>query len=251
MAVLEKKGSFIAEAAKAAASELVSVRHLGGSSFINVPLLYPDGSFVTLKLDHAPHGIRVSDNGFAYRELEAIGAGRSWAKTAAPIAEAGNILVDKRTVFVDVKQEELVRAICDVALASWQIADKVYARAAEADEGEIEDYLRERLTEVFGAKLNPPEHNRIKGASTSEWEVSAIVDGNGKQTVFAAVSNHANSVFRTSAAFHDLLALERAPNVVSVVRSKAALGAKFGILAQAGRVIEEDESDEVYRRAAA
>ena|SRR5579864_1171372 len=252
MVVLALKSVSVAEAAEAAASQLVSVRRSGGSSFINLPILYPDGSFVTLKLDQAAKGVRVSDNGFAYRELEAIGAGRSFAKTALSVAEALELQADRRSVFVDVPEEQLVRAICDVGIASWQIADRVYSRAAEEDEAEIEDYLRDRLMKVFGSKLRAPDQNKIKGASTSEWEVSAIVEQDGKQTVFHAVSNHANSVFRTSAAFHDLLALkERAPNVVSVVRSKAALGSKFGILSQAGRVIEEEQPDDVYIRAAA
>jgi hypothetical protein len=252
MVVLALERKSVAEAAEAAAAELVYVRRHGGSSFINLPIIYPDGSFVTLKLDQSGSGIRVSDNGFAYRELEAIGAGRSFAKTASAIAEPLELLTDRRSVYADVSEEQLVRAICDVGLASWQIADRIYARAAEEDEAEIEDHLRTRLTKVFGNKLKAADQNKIKGASTSEWEVSAIVDQDGKQTVFHAVSNHANSVFRTSAAFHDLLALQDlAPNVVAVVRSKAALGPRFGILAQAGAVIEEDQPDEVYRRAAA
>jgi hypothetical protein len=250
MSVLAEKRSLVAEAAEAAASELVSVRRVGGSNFINLPILYPDGSFVTVKLDQAAHGIRVSDNGFAFRELEAIGTSRSFAKTAMTIAETLNLEVDRRAVYVDVPPEQLVRAICDVGIASWQIADKVYARAAEEDEAEIEDYLRERLTKVFGSELKEPEH-KIKGPSTTEWEVSAIVEHEGKLTVFHAVSNHANSVFRTSAAFHDLERLEKPPNLVSVVRSKSALGPRFAILAQAGKVIEEEQPDTVYLRAAA
>jgi hypothetical protein len=43
----------------------------------------------------------------------------------------------------------------------------------------------------------------------------------------------------------------KSPNLVSVVRSKAALGSRFNILAQAGKVIEEEQSDDVYLQAAA
>ncbi len=251
MTIIEQKRSIVAEAAEAAVAELVSVRRSGGSSFVSLPILYPDGSFVTLKLDQAAQGIRVSDNGFAYRELEAIGTARSFAKTASTVAEALQLVADRRTVYVDVPVEQLVRAICDVGIASWQIADRVYARAAEEDEAEIEDYLRERLTKVFGKALKEVDQNKIKGASTNEWEVSAIVERTGKLTIFHAVSNHANSVFRTSAAFHDLHALEKPPGLVAVVRSKSALGPKLGLLSQIGRVIEEEQPDPVYLRAAA
>jgi hypothetical protein len=250
MTFLGFQTSEVREVAEAAVSELVQLRHIGGSSFVNIPLIYPDGSFVTLKLDQAPGGVRVSDNGFAYRELEAIGATRSFSKTASVVAETFDVQIDRRSVFVDVPFDQILRAICDVGLASWQIADRIYTRAAEQDEAEIEDYMRDRLTKVFGQELKASEH-KIKGPSTTEWEVSAIVEHAGKLTVFHAVANHPNSVFKTSAAFHDLELLETKPNLVSVVRSKVALGSKFNILAQAGRVIEEEDADAVYLKAAA
>lgn len=249
MAAWASQHSSVAEEVEAAVSELVSTWCSGGSSFVNLPLLYPDGSFVTVKLDRSPGGIRVSDNGFAYRELEAIGASRSFARTAATVAEALDLQIDRRSVYTEVPREQLVRAICDVSLASWQIADRVYARVADADEAEIEDYLRDRLAKVFGPALKGTDQ-KIVGPSTTEWEVSAIVEKGGKRTIFHAVANHANSVFKTSAAFHDLERLEKPPNLVSVVRSKSALGSKFNILAQAGKVIEEEQPDEVYWRAA-
>ena len=81
--------------------------------------------------------------------------------------------------------------------------------------------------------------------------MSAIVCLSGKSAVFQAVSERAGSVYRTSAAFHDLALLEHPPTLVAVVQSKAALGTKLGLLAQAGRVIEQGQSDDVFRRAAA
>lgn len=237
------------KAAAEAAAKLVCLRRSEGSVFINLPLLYPDSSFVTLKLDVVPDGIRVSDNGFAYRELEAIGACRSFAKTAATVSTALDVEANRRALFVDVPPDQLVRAICDVAMASWQVADRVYARAADTEAAELEDCLQNRLMRVFGEHLRPI--HSIKGASSSEWDVSAVVEHHGKLTVFHAVSNHANAVFRTSAAFHDLASRDRQLNLVSVVKEKAALGARYGILSQAGRVIEEAQPDSVYIKAAA
>jgi hypothetical protein len=252
MAVAALQVVSVAEAADAAAAALVSVRHWGGSSFINLPLIYPSGSFVTVKLEQVGReAIRVSDNGFAYRELESIGVQRSFAKTANSIAEAESLEVNKRAIFVDVPHAQLSRAICDVAIASWQVADRIFSRAAEEDEAEIEDYLRQRLASVFGADHVNAEQAKIVGASTSEWEVSAVVELPNRVAVFHAVSNHSNSVFRTSTAFHDLAALDNPPSLTAVVRSKAALGPKLNLLAQAGNVIEEDQPNNVYLRAAA
>jgi hypothetical protein len=65
------------------------------------------------------------------------------------------------------------------------------------------------------------------------------------------VGAHANSVYRTSAAFHDLAELPSPPRLVAVVKDKHALGPKLMLLSQAGRVIESGQSDDVYQRAAA
>ena len=49
--------------------------------------------------------------------------------------------------------------------------------------------------------------------------------------------------------FHDLALGENAPIMVSVVKDRAELGAFLGILAQAGHVIEEGQSDMAYQTA--
>jgi len=51
---------------KAIIPHLVSYRAWGDASFVNMPLVYPSGAFVTVRLTHTPGGVRVSDSGFAY-----------------------------------------------------------------------------------------------------------------------------------------------------------------------------------------
>jgi hypothetical protein len=102
---------------------------------------------------------------------------------------------------------------------------------------------------IFGANLDAKQS--IVGLSTTLWNVSAILQVEGHQAVFQAVSDHANSVYRASAVFHDLASLVNPPVLIAVVKNKAELGPKLGILSQAARVIEETQSDDVFRRAAA
>jgi hypothetical protein len=239
----------VAEAAEAAASSLVTARRVKGSIYINLPLIYPGGGAVTVKIDPSPDGARVSDSGFAYRELESFGLQRSFANTAANIVEAESLEVDRRAIFVDVPIEELARAICDVGIASWQVADRITGKVSEEEEAEIQEYLGERLVSIFGSSHVQADNPKIKGQYI-EWDVSAVVMVNSHRAVFNAVSNHMNSISHASTAFHDLANLEKPPLLVSVVKSKAALGAKFGLLSQAGDVIEEEQSDEVYLKAA-
>ncbi len=219
--------------------------------FMNMPLVFPSGSFATIKIDQAPIGFHVSDHGFAYRELEQIGAERSFAKTADAIINAEQLERNRRAIFVTCAPEELDRAIMDVAAASWRVVDRIYSRLHEAEELELEEELKERLAHLFGDK-NVSKNPTLTGVSSTTWPMTAVVKKGSHDTVFQAVSSNANSIFRTSAAFRDLILLEKPPVLVAVVRDKPSLGPKQTIITQAGgKVIQEDQPDNVFLRVAA
>ncbi len=247
---MANKREAVAKIADAVAHDLIQVSHWGDSSFINLPIAYFSGTFVTVRLDHVRKGIRVSDNGFAFRELESFGTEGSFQKTAQRVAEADELNVNRRTVFIDVPRECVVGAICDVSLASWSIVDKINARPIEQTGPEIEDRLYDRLAAVFG-DTHVSVNQEVVGSSSIKWPMSAVIDADDHKAIFQAVNNRANSVYRISAAFHDLGSLHKPPVLVSVVDNQDALGAKLSLLAQAGRVIEGSQSDDVYRKAAA
>lgn len=221
----------------------------GDSVYVNLPIITPTGASATVRITPAKGGFRVDDGGFAYREIESIGAERSFSKVAAAVASSYDIAIDRRTISIVVPDDGLTTAICEIAMASRDIADRIYAKKAEHDENEIEEFLSQRLEQIFGR--NRIEHKPIIGASTNEWNVSAILHSDSGLVVFQAVGKHPNSVYRASAAFHDLAELPSPPTRVAVVKDKASLGPKLNVLAQAGRVIQGDQTDEVYERAAA
>lgn len=237
-------------AVETAASELVTVQQWGDSSLITLPLIYPSGTHVAVKIALVADGLRISDNGFAYREIEAIGAEKSFKRVAGPIAEAAELNRNARVLYVDVPPEQLTRAICDVGLASWQVVDRVYSRhTALSDEAEI--YLQERLGRLFGPDRLRRD-NVITGASNNEWKFTAVVESDDRIAVFHAVSDHSAAIYRTVAAFHDLAYLDTPPIRIAVVENKQSLGAtQLNILSQAGRVLERTQPDEVFLRAAA
>lgn len=232
-----------------AVRDLVCVRNWGSSSYVSLPLFYPSGAPVSVRVTkHSDTKFQIDDGGFAYRELESVGAHRSFRKAAPKAAETEELQTDRRTIFVDASVLELGRAICDVGVASWQTVHNVFSRIAEGGE-EIEEYLRDRLTRIFGpAHVEPGE--KIVGSSTQEWDVSAILKWDGERTVFQAVIDNPISVYRNSTAFHDLAALPNPPRLVAVVKSREALGPRLSLLSQVGRVIQSDQSDEIYKRAA-
>jgi hypothetical protein len=249
MTAQKKNIASVAEAAEGAVADLVRVSHWGEASYVNLPLIYPDGSSATVKICTVRNGFRVSDNGFAFRNMERIGAQRSFARTAASAAERSELFVDKRCIYVDASADFLSAAICEVAMASWQATDRVFQRAGEEEGEELEEYLRERLAAIFPTQM--AKTPTVQGASTHSWDFSAVVNAPAGISVFQAVGNHMASVNRASTSFLDLSNLTNPPHLIAVVKDKAAMEEKLLLLSQAGsRVIEEAQPDEVYRRAA-
>ncbi|WP_330083776.1 hypothetical protein [Methylocystis iwaonis] len=237
------------DAVESAAKDLVRVQEIGGSLYLNLPIIYPDGSFVTVKLDQSAGGITVSDAGFAYREAEDVGAHRSFRRTANKIAEDYGIIVGDRAVSTEATIDQIERAVADVAMASWRIATVITEKAMEEDESELSAELSSRLRSVFGVE-KVVEGAKLTGFSTSEWPVSAIVTIDDHKTIFQAVTSHPNSIYKASTAFRDIAATQAKLSLVSFVRSKAALGPKLALLAPS-RIVEESQSDEQIWKLAA
>jgi hypothetical protein len=238
-------------AAERVARDLVWVDHFQGRSTIGLPIIYPGGTCVGVEVVAREGGYRVSDGGQALREVDAVGATRSYVRVASRMADIEALQVKRGVIFVDVPVEHLDRAICDVAAVSQRVVSHIYDGLKDEEEDEIAARLHGRLERLFRQEL--PDSAKIIGQSQKEWDVSAVVrPGNGgNMAVFNLVSHHSQSVYKTSAAFHDLSLLRPAPSCVSVVADKDAMGNKLALLAQAGRVISVDDPDDRFLRAAA
>lgn len=239
----------VSEIIAAIAPRLVSSSSWGDASFISLPLVYPSGSFVTVRLSYTVGGIRVSDSGFAFREADSFGAGRSFPNTARAVAETFDVVVGRRSIYADVPLGDVERAIFDVSAASYTVATRIIASVAQDNEVELSDALHARLDRIFPNAVD--YDGKVVGASSNEWEVTAVAKNAGKTAVFQAVSNYPVSVYKASTAFHDIAALDSPPSLISVIDSKAEMGKNYAILAQAGRVIEIGQNDDVFVRAAA
>jgi hypothetical protein len=226
----------------------MSARSWGDSTFVTMPLFYPNGTPVTVKVEPAKAGFRVSDGGLTYREFEQIGAEHYFGRNAGNFAKEIEGFVLNRSLCLDVEQEELTAAIADIADAVARMASKVMSKViGKGGEAEIADHLYERLRVIFGERVERDQ--TIQGPSTKAWDIDVVVQLDDRAAVFQAVSNHHASVYSTSAMFHDLALKDRPPITTAVVRDKAALGPWFNILAQAGNVIEEADADAVYEGA--
>src|SRR5690606_3930079 len=163
---------------------LVSWRDWGDASFISLPLVYPSGSLVTVRLTYAEgRAIRISDSGFAFREAESFGAARSFPKTARAIAEIFDVTIGRRSIYVDVSDpNDVERAVFDVSAASRSVAERIISNVAFDGEADISDVLHARLDRLFP---NMVEHDgKVVGASSTEWEVTAVAKVHGHTAVF-------------------------------------------------------------------
>ena len=232
-------------------ADLVRVRHTGLSSYINLPLLHPSGSHVTVKLDPAPGGVRVSDAGFAYREIERLGGERSFSRAARGFAHELQVEAGSRTLFVVVPPDQVSAAVMDVGLASWRTAEKVCTKLLSDNEEEVADILRQRLDAVFGAD-RVRSAQEISGSSTWKWKVSAVVDAGDSLAIFQAISPAGQSINKASTAFFDFAGLDAPPKLIGVVSAKQQFGPRLGIITRIGaQILEAGEPDDAYKRKAA
>jgi hypothetical protein len=234
-----------------AIGDLVHAERSADSWYINLPLIYYDGSFVTVNVRQVGHNFRVSDSGFTWREAEDIGISRrTYGQIASSVADNIGVSISERSLYVEVPAPMLHRAICDVAETSWRIVDRLSEKAfADEDEDELAETLTAKLLGLFGSEKVEPSAS-VRGATTNEWTVSAIVKFPHHSTVFQAVGSHPNSIYKASTEFRDLANLDRAPRLVAVVKDAKLLGPRIGLLSPA-KILEEQYTDEMYRKAAA
>lgn len=122
------------DAAQAVASQLVSARRWGDVTYINLPIIMPSGSAATVRIFAASGGYRVDDGGFAYRELESVGAEKRFTRTARKLAEPLGLAVNSRTISTIVEEGWLFGAVCDVGIASRDVVERVFSRLGGEEE---------------------------------------------------------------------------------------------------------------------
>jgi hypothetical protein len=233
-----------------AIGQLVTVRHSSVGSYVNLPIFYPSGAAASVLVTAEGSDFRVSDAGFAYREVELVGGETAFSRRAKRLVDDLGLHVSSRIIWAHATGTELAGAIADVGSTSAKLAAEIVSRIAGSPDVELAEHLQERLAKVFGS-VNVDRDTTIPGASTRPWDVSAIVRLEDHRVIFDAVGNHALKVYSTATKFRDIALLDNAPRTVAVIRSVNEMGNLYNILAQAGHVLQEDASNAAFTRAAA
>lgn len=230
--------------------QLLTVDHRGGASFVKLPILYPSGSTVVIRVTDAHPQFFVTDNGAGYDEADFMGGSSIYSRYAKPIAENAGVSFDSHAFFVlEATREQLPAAIVTVANCSQQAAALTAYKLAERKFSDDTDELYQRLVRVFPQR-KVAKDVEIVGQSNTRWHVATLVTG-PRAVIFEPVSKHHSSVFAATTKFHDIAQAEEAPERVAVVRRKEDFKTYLAVLSQAANVIERDVPDETIQRLAA
>lgn len=218
--------------------KLSRVEHLRGVSLVSMPSLYPSGASVVLEVSSGHNGrFFVSDRGGGHLEAELMGAHRAYGREAERVAEQFGIRFDGRQMFVaEASIGSLPAVLKIVAHCSQFAANATASRMSERVKVDIGAAIYERLVSIFPAK-RVAKDAEIKGPSSHEWHVSALVTGGRQAIVFDAIADHPTSAVWTVAKFGDLARLENPPRRIAVASDQRKLGNMIGVIAPASTAV--------------
>jgi hypothetical protein len=238
--------SRLLEAATEATRELVGVQERADGVYVTLPLTYPSGASVVIRVDGTDERFFVSDFGMGYLEADLMGAGSLFSRHARPIAEAGGVGFDQRAFFVvEVGRDHIAGAISAVAACSHEAVVISAHKLTEKTSRDQAIVLYERLVRVF-PRSSVERDPEIVGSTNTVWHVASLVRVGKRNTIFDVVTKHPVSVTTASTKFHDIARLERPPNRVAVVSDKNEFGTYLGVLSMDANVIEHSAPDQTY-----
>lgn len=233
-----------------AVERLVQASQVGDGFLISLPMFYPTGTAVGIRIEPAEGGFYVSDFAMGYREAEDFGAERSFRYHVGKLIEGGGAeFTTGKQVRIRATEAQIKGAIIKVASISRDAAVKAYENAADWDDEELAADLFQRLTTVFGTDHVIARALKT-GASSVQWKFAAKVQLEGREILFDAVSPHHNSVFSAVSKFNDVLREDDQIEGVAVVDDKNAMGKWLPLLSQTAIVIEDDASEDTLRHIA-
>ncbi len=241
----------LTESVEGAMREIVSAAHRPEGSYVRLPILYPSGSEVVVRVSGGPDQYFVTDFGMGYTEAEMMGATLTYVRQAKTISQTAGVGFDEHAFFaVEVSKDRLPGGIMTIGNCSAEAMILTCFKAAEKEAVDGAEYLIKKLTRVFGIE-RVHKDEKVVGASNHEWQFAASIVSGRKRTVFEYATKHPNSVASVAMKMDDVARLERgAPARIVMVRSKAAMGTYLGVLAHSASIIEDKISDPKIRELA-
>lgn len=233
-------GHRIVDVVEQAMCEIVSAAHRVEGSYVRLPILFPSGSDVVIRVSGGPDRFFVTDFGLGYSEAELMGASSIYLRQAKQVSKNSGVEFDQNAFFsLEVPRDRLPGAIVTVANCCSEAVSLTAFKSAERAVNVGSELLVHKLTEAFGARY-VHRQSKLLGASHHEWQFAALVDVEGKRNVFEFSTKHPNSIATVSMKMDDLARVSGSPGRFVMVHSKAELGTYLGVLAHSANVIQDD-----------
>lgn len=233
-----------------AVREIVSTAHRPEGSYVSLPVLYPSGSTVVVRVSGGPAKFLVTDFGMGHTEAEMMGCDRIYVRQARAIAQKSGVGFDEDAFFaVQVSQDQLAGAIITVGNCSSEAVAVSAFKLAEKTATDASEFLISKLETAFGhAQVSRKE--KLVGASNHEWEFAAAVKDGRRTSLFEFATKHPNSVANVAMKMGDIALLGHAPRRIVMVHSKVEMGTYLGVLAHSASIVEETVSVDQIRKLA-
>lgn len=232
--------------------QLIRAEHDVGGCMMRLPLLYPSGSNVIVRVDGDKDRFFVSDAGFGYQEAEFMGASLIYTRHGRSIAENAGVRFDNQAFFVvEAEREQVPGAVVTIANCSHEAAALAAYKLAERRSVDETEALYDRLIHIF-PRDRVTKHAEIVGSSMTKWPIATMVTipTASRLAIFEPVTKYHASVVNAAAKFHDIARLQDPPARIAVIRKKAEFGPWLGLLSQAADVIDAEVSDATFAKLA-
>lgn len=231
-------------------SRLVESRESDEGTVVTLPMMYPSGSPVLVRVAFDGHVCFVNDMGIASHEADVLGASqRIFANQARRVAEEFGVQFDNHCFFaVQVPLDKLPGAIRVIGTASQKSVVLTQDKLSEINDSQVRADLLDRLVSVYGQSHVERDFSLV-GSSSHKWNfVGRVVTERGP-VVFDAATEAPASVFSAVAKFSDVRMLEQPPKgVICVPRLQKFTPDYRNLLQQAANLVEISSPDETFRR---
>jgi hypothetical protein len=239
----------IGSIAEDVARAIVRVSVRDQTARLSTPLLYPGGSMIGVEISRLRDGFLVTDAGGARREAGLLGGERTFTRVAPEIAERFGVRFDHNMIFdTEVSQGDLAFAVMSVANAAKMAVETTLMNLATTEHADYRASLWERLEKIY--QPSAVQRERSVRGSTGEWKFDAVVSAKDHLSLFEIVAPHPNAVSSAVTKFLDISDLgDQAPRRIAVLTQRAKTP-YLPVLSRTAQVVNVDDPDEVFRRAA-
>lgn len=236
--------------AEEVAAKLMRAKDLSDGVRLTVPVLYPSGAMVAVRIVGGPDRYLVTDDGGAAQEADMIGAaGKLFSRHGSRAAEKSGVKFNSHEIFFPQAASEMLPSIVAIVAEASRFAVQLTSDSvAERLDRQTALSVADRIRDAFGREA-VEERAEVVGASERAWRYAAIARVSGRVVAFEAVSPAPASVAAAYLKFDDVRRVAGAPQQVAcLIRRQAFSNENIVMLNRTAKLYDLSESGASLRR---